>query len=378
MSIKAHDTILNGTPTQGQPPLPVEGVDNVAAVPTAVIVAYDPAWPARAQQLLNEIRSVLDFLPEADHFAYEHIGSTAVPGLAAKPIVDLQVRMPSLPDLADLADILGRTPFVPAHGARPDSPGVHRDIPRPGDATDAALYEKRLFHAPSEAAILHIRRTDSPFAQFVVEFRDWLRHHPDQAGRYEQLKRTLATQHADDPDYDYYTRANPRSSTRSSPGCAPGHRTELGQHHSGVPGPGDAKTTSALINALVARWKWCFTGTASGDDASDAEKFHSAFRGRADTTVLALFNSEPEGAIPVDQLDRVLEHDVVYVGGGSTANLLAVWRLHGIDTVLEKAAARGTVLAGISAGMNCWFEGSSTDSFGPLAPLTDGLGFLPG
>ena len=176
----------------------MEGVDNVAAVPTAVIVAYDPAWPARAQQLLNEVRSVLVFLTEADHFAYEHIGSTAVPGLAAKPIVDLQVRMPSLPDLADLADILGRTPFVPAHGARPDSPGVHRDIPRPGDATDAALYEKRLFHAPSEAAILHIRRTDFPFAQFVVEFRDWLRHHPDQAGRYEQLKRTLATQHADD------------------------------------------------------------------------------------------------------------------------------------------------------------------------------------
>ncbi len=122
----------------------------------------------------------------------------------------------------------------------------------------------------------------------------------------------------------------------------------------------------------------CFVGTASGDDASYVEKFHSAFHGRADTTVLALFNSEPEGAIPVDQLDRVLEHDAVYVGGGSTANLLAVWRLHGLVTVLEEAAAGGTVLAGISAGMNCWFEGSSTDSFGPVAPLTDGLGFLPG
>ncbi len=206
-AIRPRRAGLVGLSHTGKPPLPLEGVDNVAAVPTAVIVAYDPAWPVRAQQLLNEVRSVLVFLTEADHFAYEHIGSTAVPGLAAKPIVDLQVRMPSLPDLADLADILGRTPFVPAHGARPDSPGVHRDIPRPGDATDAALYEKRLFHAPSEAAILHIRRTDSPFAQFVVEFRDWLRHHPDQAGRYEQLKRTLATQHADDPDYDDYTRA---------------------------------------------------------------------------------------------------------------------------------------------------------------------------
>ncbi len=122
----------------------------------------------------------------------------------------------------------------------------------------------------------------------------------------------------------------------------------------------------------------CFIGTASGDAVSYVEKFHAAFQGRADTSVLALFNSEPEGAIPLDQLDQVLEQDVVYVGGGSTANLLAVWRLHGLDVVLEKAAAGGTVLAGISAGMNCWFEGSSTDSFGPLAPLADGLGFLPG
>lgn len=122
----------------------------------------------------------------------------------------------------------------------------------------------------------------------------------------------------------------------------------------------------------------CFIGTASGDAASYVEKFHLAFRGRADTTVLSLFGADLEPAIPVDQLDLVLEQDVVYVGGGSTANLLAVWRLHGLDVVLEKAAARGTVLAGISAGMNCWYEGSSTDSFGPLAPMADGLGLLPG
>lgn len=176
-------------------------------MPPAVIVGYDPAWPARAQQLLNAVRSVFASLAEADHFVYEHIGSTAVPGLAAKPIVDLQVRMPSLPSLAELTDVLAPTPFVPSHGARPDSPGVHRDTPRPGDRTDAALYEKRLFYAPAEDAILHIRRTDSPFAEFVVEFRDWLRHHPDQARRYEQIKRALAEQHADAPDYDDYTRA---------------------------------------------------------------------------------------------------------------------------------------------------------------------------
>lgn len=176
-------------------------------MPPAVIVDYDPAWPTGAQQFLDEVRSALASFTSAEHFIYEHIGSTAVPGLAAKPIVDLQVRMPSLPSLADLATALAQTPFVPAYGSRPDSPGVYRDTPRPGDPTDVALYEKRLFHAPAEAAILHVRRADSPFAEFVVEFRDWLRHHPDQARRYEQIKRGLAEQHGDAPDYDDYTRA---------------------------------------------------------------------------------------------------------------------------------------------------------------------------
>lgn len=174
-------------------------------MPRAVIVDYDPAWPIRARQLLSTVRSA--FASRAEEFGYEHIGSTAVPGLAAKPFVDLQVRMPTLPSMAELTDILAPTPFIPAQGARPDSPGVHRDIPRPGDPVDPPLYEKRLFHSPAEAAILHIRRADSPFAQFVVDFRDWLRQHPDQARRYEQLKRDLAERHAGDPDYDDYTRA---------------------------------------------------------------------------------------------------------------------------------------------------------------------------
>lgn len=122
----------------------------------------------------------------------------------------------------------------------------------------------------------------------------------------------------------------------------------------------------------------CFVGTASGDAASYVERFLAAFEGRARTSVLALFGNGPDGAVPVDRLEDVLDQDVVYVGGGSTANLLAVWRLHGLPDLLAEAARRGTVLAGISAGMNCWYEASSTDSFGPFAPLRDGLGLLPG
>ena len=75
----------------------------------------------------------------------------------------------------------------------------------------------------------------------------------------------------------------------------------------------------------------------------------------------------------------VNDQDVFWVAGGSTANLLAVWRLHGLDSLLRTAYERGAVLCGVSAGMNCWFEGSTTDSFGPeLRELGDGLGILSG
>jgi GrpB-like predicted nucleotidyltransferase (UPF0157 family) len=176
-------------------------------VPIAVVVDYEPSWPDRAQRLLDEVKSALAPLTDSGHFVYEHIGSTAVPGLAAKAIIDLQVRMPSLPALDQLVELLASTGLVPAQGARPDSPGVYRDTPRPGDPTDAALYEKRLFHDPERATILHIRRADSPFAQFVVHFRDWLRSNPEQANLYQQTKRRLAGQHAGDADYDDYTRS---------------------------------------------------------------------------------------------------------------------------------------------------------------------------
>ena len=76
---------------------------------------------------------------------------------------------------------------------------------------------------------------------------------------------------------------------------------------------------------------------------------------------------------------HVLAQDVVYVGGGNTANMLAIWRAHGLDRVLTEAWHAGVVLCGISAGMNCWFRESVTDSFDldALAALKDGLGLIP-
>lgn len=121
--------------------------------------------------------------------------------------------------------------------------------------------------------------------------------------------------------------------------------------------------------------KVCFVPTASGDAPDYGKRFEAAFQGRARTSLLSLFGG---GAYDYTDPHVLLDRDVVYVGGGSTANLLALWRLHGVPDLLAQAAENGTVLAGISAGANCWFEACSTDSFSPLAPLADGLGFAKG
>ncbi|MFJ4439469.1 Type 1 glutamine amidotransferase-like domain-containing protein [Streptomyces sp. NPDC088923] len=131
-----------------------------------------------------------------------------------------------------------------------------------------------------------------------------------------------------------------------------------------------------LGHARSARPKVCFVPTASGDAPAYADAFRSAFgRLGCEPSVLSLFARDQDAAA---LRAHVLAQDVLYVGGGNTANLLAVWRAHGVDRLLREAAARGALLCGISAGANCWAEASLTDSYGPLAVLADGLGLLPG
>jgi peptidase E len=119
----------------------------------------------------------------------------------------------------------------------------------------------------------------------------------------------------------------------------------------------------------------CFVPTASGDSEGYVASFYRAFAAHdCRPSDLTLFDRCVE-----DLRGFVLEQDVIYVGGGNTASLLAVWRAHGLDAILREALDAGGVLCGVSAGMNCWFQASTTDSFGPaLAPLHDGLGFLAG
>ncbi len=126
--------------------------------------------------------------------------------------------------------------------------------------------------------------------------------------------------------------------------------------------------------AGTARPRVAFLGTASGDAVTYADRFRWVFQApRARPTVISTFQ---RGVRTLR--DLVLSQDVIYVGGGNTVNLLAIWRAHGLDRILREAWRRGIVLTGVSAGALCWFEGGTTDSYGPIAPLRDGLGFLPG
>jgi peptidase E len=120
----------------------------------------------------------------------------------------------------------------------------------------------------------------------------------------------------------------------------------------------------------------CHLGTATGDDPSRIAGFYGAFAARPDVAVshLSLF---PQPNV-TDVRAHLLAQDAIYVGGGSVANLLAVWRVHGLDEVFREAWQAGVVLAGVSAGSLCWHVGGTTDSYGPgLRPVTDGLGLLP-
>jgi peptidase E len=118
----------------------------------------------------------------------------------------------------------------------------------------------------------------------------------------------------------------------------------------------------------------CFVPTASGDAEAYVERFLAAYpRERARASVLRLFWREID-----DLRGHLLSQDVIYVGGGNTANMLAVWRVHGVDRIMREAWERGILLCGSSAGAICWFQDGLTDSYGGYRRLGDGLGFLEG
>ena len=139
-----------------------------------------------------------------------------------------------------------------------------------------------------------------------------------------------------------------------------------------------AKPGNTFLKALEltgkARPRVLFIMTASGDDSSYLTRSYQAVHNlNCDVEHLSLFLQ------PTDEIDKVISRaDLIWVGGGSVANLLALWKLHGVDEQIRNAYSNGTVLGGVSAGSICWHVGGPTDSFGPtLQVVTNGLGLIP-
>ena len=117
----------------------------------------------------------------------------------------------------------------------------------------------------------------------------------------------------------------------------------------------------------------CLVPTASGEPDHYLSSFYAAIlKLGCRPSVLTFFKRTPE------LRSFLLNQDVIYVGGGNTKTLLAVWRDWGVTEILREAWESGVVLTGVSAGAICWFKQGLTDSFSDeLCPL-DCLGFLPG
>jgi len=155
---------------------------------------------------------------------------------------------------------------------------------------------------------------------------------------------------------------------------------QVNQQILGLGGGGDTpEQTRALLAHAISltgkeRPRVAFVPAAMGDADAPIVAFYERCAGLGELTHLKFHPWPPAGL-----RELALQQDAIFVGGGSTANMLAVWRVHGFDRILREAWEAGVVLFGWSAGMICWFEAGVTDSFGPqLAGMRDGLGFLPG
>ena len=147
-------------------------------MPRIIVVPYDPEWPARFDALRRPIwEAVRDVA-----IAVEHVGSTAVPGLAAKPIVDMTVVVRSPSDIPDAITRLERLGYL------------HRG--------DLGIAGREAFHVPPElpAHHLYVCTCDSTALANHITFRDWMRTHPEDANAYGALKEQLASRFLDDID----------------------------------------------------------------------------------------------------------------------------------------------------------------------------------
>lgn len=170
------------------------------------IAPWSPTWGVDARRIGVRVANAL--ASSGVSGLIDHIGSTSVPGLPAKAIIDLQVSVERLSDV-DRADAALRSAgFVNVQKIVPDAPGVRRDNPR-GGCTDASQWEKRLYAGVDDGpqAIVHVRRIGAANWRYALLFRDWLRANDDQRAAYARVKADLATVHGGDANFDAYARA---------------------------------------------------------------------------------------------------------------------------------------------------------------------------
>ena len=153
---------------------------------------YKPSWPQEFEAIKTSLSTILGSLA----LRIDHIGSTSVPGLGAKDVIDIQITVQTL------------TPNIPAAlttaGYQYYASITHDHVPLGADATPH-LWEKQLFQQPpnQRRANIHVRVDGSPNQEYPLLFRDYLRTHPNSAKSVELIKREIAKRHADDMDAYY-------------------------------------------------------------------------------------------------------------------------------------------------------------------------------
>ena len=153
------------------------------------IVDYDQGWPAEFEAIACRLREALGPLA----LRIDHIGSTSVPGLCAKDVIDVQVTVAELHD-----PVL--TPRMTGAGLRA-RPAITGDHVPPGASDHPDEWRKLYFDAPESRIHIHVRRDGAANQRYAILFRDYLRAHPDAAAAYGQLKRRLAAVCSDTASY---------------------------------------------------------------------------------------------------------------------------------------------------------------------------------
>ena len=137
---------------------------------------------------------------------------------------------------------------------------------------------------------------------------------------------------------------------------------------------GELRIEKYIINQCKSnKPKICFIPTATGDDSGYINNFYRAFN-----TLDCIPSDISFFKRTINLREHILNQDIIFVGGGNTKSMLAVWREWGLDIILKEAYNKGIIMSGVSAGAICWFDKGITDSWSHDLAIMDCLGFVNG